>query len=50
MENNFICCIEDFYSNREIRIYKDYSPTLRSERIGLKICIEQEDEKQEQDN
>ena len=29
--------IEDFYSSRDIRVYKDYSPTIRSERIGLKV-------------
>ena len=32
-----ILIIEDFYKNRPIRIYSDYSPTLRSERIGLKV-------------
>lgn len=29
--------IEDFYSNRDIRIYDKYSPSLRSERSGLKV-------------
>ena len=29
--------LEDFYSNREIRQYEEYSPTLRSERSGLKV-------------
>jgi len=29
--------VEDFYSNREIRTYRDYSPTIRSERLGLKV-------------
>ena len=30
--------LEDFYSNRDIRQYEDYSPTLRSERNGLKVA------------
>jgi DNA (cytosine-5)-methyltransferase 1 len=30
--------LEDFYGNREIRQYEDYSPTLRSERSGLKVA------------
>lgn len=29
--------IEDFYSNRDVRIYDKYSPSLRSERSGLKV-------------
>ena len=29
--------IEDFYANREIREYEDYSPTLRADRQGLKV-------------
>jgi site-specific DNA-cytosine methylase len=29
--------IEDFYSNREERVYEDVCPTLRSERNGLKV-------------
>ena len=29
--------LEDFYSNRDIREYTEYSPTLRSERNGLKV-------------
>jgi len=29
--------IEDFYSNRNIREYEDYSPTLRADRQGLKV-------------
>ena len=33
--------VEDFYSNRPIRVYKEYSPTIRSERIGLKV-VEQD--------
>lgn len=29
--------IDDMYANREPRIYSEYSPTLRSERHGLKV-------------
>lgn len=29
--------LEDFYSNRDVREYTDFSPTLRSERNGLKV-------------
>lgn len=29
--------LEDFYSNREIREYENYSPTLRADRQGLKV-------------
>lgn len=29
--------VEDFYSNREVRVYKDFAPTIRSERLGLKV-------------
>ena len=29
--------VEDFYSNRDVRIYGEYSPTIRSERLGLKV-------------
>ena len=29
--------IEDFYKNRPIRYYTDYCPTIRAERIGLKV-------------
>lgn len=32
--------IEDFYSNRDVREYKDYSPTLRADRQGLKVVEE----------
>ena len=31
--------IEDFYKSRDIRVYKDYAPCLRSERSGLKVGI-----------
>ena len=29
--------IEDFYKNRPIRYYADYCPTIRAERVGLKV-------------
>lgn len=29
--------VEDFYASREPRIYTKYSPTIRSERLGLKV-------------
>lgn len=29
--------VEDFYSNREVRFYKNFTPTIRSERAGLKV-------------
>ena len=29
--------IEDFYENREVRVYDKYSPSIRSERNGLKV-------------
>jgi DNA (cytosine-5)-methyltransferase 1 len=31
--------IDDLYNNREKRIYTDTSPTLRSERVGLKCIV-----------
>lgn len=31
-------CIEDFYPNRPIRFYDQSSPTLRSDRVGLKVA------------
>jgi hypothetical protein len=34
--------IEDFYKNRPTRIYEDYSPSLRSERQGLKVLQKKE--------
>ncbi len=30
--------IEDFYKNRDARVYEGVAPTLRSERQGLKVC------------
>lgn len=32
--------IEDFYKKRDVRVYKKYAPTIRSERIGLKTVEE----------
>lgn len=32
--------IDILYTNRSPRIYKDYSPTIRSERIGLLVINE----------
>ena len=32
--------IDILYANRSPRIYKDYSPTIRSERIGLLVINE----------
>lgn len=32
--------VEDFYQSREPRIYKETSPTIRSERTGLKVADE----------
>lgn len=32
--------VEDFYQSREPRVYQETSPTLRSERIGLKVADE----------
>ena len=29
--------IEDFYKNRPTRYYADYCPTIRAERVGLKV-------------
>lgn len=34
--------VDDLYANREPRVYEDYSPTLRSERFGLKVIEENE--------
>ena len=30
--------IDDFYKNREERVYEDCSPTLRADRVGLKVA------------
>lgn len=32
--------VDDIYNNREPRLYDEYSPTLRSERTGLKVAEE----------
>ena len=34
---------EDFYKNRPTRFYKNYAPSLRSERNGLKVIKEDSD-------
>ena len=31
--------VEDFYKNRELRVYDETAPTLRSEREGLKVIV-----------
>lgn len=35
-----VTVIEDFYKNREPRFYEEESPTLRSDRIGLKVLLD----------
>jgi len=35
--NNAPKILEDFYSNREVREYEEYVPTLRADRQGLKV-------------
>lgn len=32
--------VDDIYNQRDPRFYPDYSPTLRSERFGLKVIEE----------
>lgn len=34
------CIIDDLYANRDIRVYNDYSPSLRAERFGLLVAEE----------
>lgn len=34
----YAVCIDDLYANREPRYYIEETPTLRSERSGLKVC------------
>ena len=29
--------IEDFYKNRDLRVYEEIAPTIRAEREGLKV-------------
>ena len=41
-DNAKIVVLEDFYKSRPMRIYEDYAPCLRSERIGLKVGIIEE--------
>lgn len=31
--------VEDFYKNRPVRVYEDYAPCLRAERVGLKVGV-----------
>lgn len=38
VQKDNVVVIDDFYTNREPRVYKDVSPTLRSERMGLKVA------------
>lgn len=38
--------VEDFYKSRPPRVYKDISPTIRSERTGL-MRVDVENERQE---
>lgn len=35
-----IFIVDNLYANRQIRIYDDYCPTLRSERFGLLVVEE----------
>lgn len=35
--DNFV--VDDMYKNREPRVYNETSPTLRSERVGLKVVV-----------
>ena len=44
--NRMPLIIDDLYENRKPRIYKEYSPSLRSERNGLKVL---EDERTNKD-
>lgn len=37
VEYQGVAIIDDIYNNREERIYKEFSPTIRSERQGLKV-------------
>lgn len=39
--NNAPKILEDFYANRDIREYEEYSPTLRADRQGLKVIAGQ---------
>ena len=35
--------LEMFYTSRDIRVYEQYSPTLRSERFGLLVLEDNDD-------
>jgi DNA (cytosine-5)-methyltransferase 1 len=42
-KDNYVCehmIVEDFYQGREPRVYQETAPTLRSERVGLKVADE----------
>lgn len=39
-----VVCIEDFYKGRSARVYDEEAPTLRSDRTGLKVGTEVDDE------
>ena len=36
-QNDEKIILDNLYDNRETRVYKDYCPTLRSERFGLLV-------------
>ena len=38
--NKEVYIVDDIYNNRDPRLYDCYSPTLRSERFGLKVIEE----------
>ena len=37
--NNQLIILENFYRNREIRLYKSVAPTIRAGRFGLLVLI-----------
>lgn len=39
MDDDIVYILEQFYANRELRVYDEYSPSLRSERFGLLVLI-----------
>ena len=36
-KDSMVLIVDDIYNNRPSRVYDKYSPTIRSERTGLKI-------------
>lgn len=36
---SYLYIIDDTYKNRPVRLYEDYSPSLRAERTGLKTLM-----------